>query len=73
MKRTSEGITALEFKICCNQSHPFLLLTPYQLLGLADLLCKDIEVGTFVLHAYHCVGGGEQARGFEVWTDDCSM
>ena len=68
--RTSKGITPLEFKIRCNESHLFLPLTHYTLLGLADLLCEDNELSCMHI----TVGVADvQVRGFEVWTDDCTM
>jgi len=53
-----------------NQSHLFLLLTRYTLLGLVDLLCKDN--GLSCMHITVWVAD-VQVRGFEVWTDDCTM
>jgi hypothetical protein len=70
MIRTSKDITPLEFKMCCNQSHLFLLLTRYTLLGLADLLCEDNELSCMHITVWVA---DVQVRGFEVWTDDCTM
>ena len=56
--------------MCCNQSHLFLLLTRCTLLGLADLLRKDSELSC--MHIIVWVAN-VQVRGFEVWTDDCTM
>ena len=68
--RASKGITPLEFKMRYNQSRLFLLLTRYTLLGLVDLLCKDN--GLSCMHITVWVAD-VQVRGFEVWTDDCTM
>jgi hypothetical protein len=86
---TSKGITQLEFKMCCIQSHLFLLPTryallglpgnqsllfmlptQYTLLGLADLLCEDNELSCMHITVWVA---DVQVRGFEVWTDDCTM
>lgn len=56
--------------MCCNQSHLFLLLTRSTLLGLADLLCKDNELSCMHITVWVA---DVQVRGFEVWTDDCTM